>query len=64
MRTLNAITEEDIAHNEKVDVAAVGWDNDKRTIILVMSFYLRNRVLIDHNSLINRSEQFGQEPSK
>lgn len=61
---LDSIAKEDIAHDEEIDIAAMCGDNDQRTLILIMCFDLRNRILINHYSLINRLKQFSQKPSE
>ena len=65
VRTLDSVAEEDIAHDKEVYVASMGWDYDQWPLgFFVVGLQLSEASLVDHNFLVDRSEDFMQEPGE
>jgi len=64
MWALDSVPEKDIAHYQKIDVAAMCWYYNQRTLVLIVSLNPSDCVFVYHNSLVNRFEELGQKPTK
>ncbi len=55
--TLDAVTKENIADNQEVNVAAMSRDYNERAFTLTVILDFSNVTLIDHYLLVNSAEQ-------
>ncbi len=65
MRAFDPVPEEDVAHDQEVDVATMRWNYYQRALVcLVMALQTCNGSFVDHNSFVDRPEDLVKEPGK